>query len=361
MRIQDLENPQFILPTYETRQTLHIMGPPGGGKSDVARTTFPKVLSQHYGEEFGVVVVDMPSIDAVDFRGFCIPTKDADGNATSIFTRSGLMPTKAYLAEHPRGVIVLEEKNAADNLTNKAANMVTLERRFGDFKLPEGWWVVALSNRQVDRSGAGKPLMHSINRECVVELDFNIEDYTKYWERTGMHPYGIAFAKQQAGVFATEVPKEARPFCTPRSYTFAWNWLTAASDGDINNIVTGTIPQSAVAGYIGEGAAANMFAFLACKDELPTIEEVIASPLTAKVPSDSRLDAVYMVVQNCVHHVDSDNVDSLWKYIERLPKEIQTSAAVSFIDKSNGTLMNSATLGKWISENKALVAATLKN
>jgi hypothetical protein len=360
MKISHLENKEFIIPSYETRQTLHIMGPPGGGKSDVARNVFPEVLSKHYGEDFGVVIIDMPSIDAVDFRGFCIPTKDAEGNATSIFTRSGLMPTKQYLDAHPRGIIVLEEKNAADNLTNKAANMVTLERRFGDYKLPEGWWVVALSNRQADKSGAGKPMMHSINRECIVELDFNMEDYTSYWERTGMHPYGVAFAKQQAGAFAVEVPKEARPFCTPRSYTFAWNWLTAASGGDINNIQTGVIPQETIAGYIGEGAAANMFSFLSVKDELPTIEEIIASPKQAKLPSDGRLDAVYMVMQNCVHHVDADNVSQLWDYVERLPKEIQTSAAVAFINKTNGTLLNAPALGDWIAKNRALVAATLR-
>jgi hypothetical protein len=270
------------------------------------------------------------------------------------------MPTQQYLDKFPRGMLVLEEKNAGDSLTLKALNQLTLERRFGEHTLPDGWWVVCLSNRVSDKSGAAKPMMHSINRECVIDLEFNMDDYTKYWERNStMHPYGIAFGKQNAGAFAVEVPKEARPFCTPRSYTFAWNWLAAAAQGDMNHIPTDDISQSAVAGYIGQGASAQLFAYLSVKDELPTIEEIITNPKTAKAPSPERLDAAYMVMQNCIHHIDANNVDKIWTYIERLPKEIQTSCATACIEKTKGSLLNNASLGKWVANNKALIADTL--
>ena len=358
MKISQLESKGFLLPTYATGRTLHIMGGPGGGKSDVARISFKKTLEEHYGEEFGQVIIDMPSIDAVDFRGFCVPTKDSNGNPISFFTRSGLMPTEDYIAKHPRGMVVLEEKNAGDTLTNKAANMVTLERRFGDHKLPEGWWVVCLSNRVSDKSGASKPMMHSINRECVVELEFHMPDYTTYWEKTEMHPYFVAFAKQNAAVFATEVPAEAKPFCTPRSFTSAAEWMNFASSGDIDALPMNDISRSAVAGFIGDGAAATLFAFLKLKDELPSIEAILEDPKTAKVPS--RMDAVYMVMQNVIHHSEPDNVDVLWTYMERLPLEIQTSACVALLDKTKGALLNTKALGNWIKNNRALIANTLK-
>ena len=362
MRISQLVNPEFIVPTYLTGQALHIMGAPGGGKSDITRLEFPRVLSAALGEEFGVVVLDGPGLDAPDVQGFCVPTKGEDGKLTSIITRSAHMPTTQFLEQFPRGVLVIEERNAADQLTQKALNQVVLERRFGKHYLPKGWMVVSLSNRVVDKSGASRPMMHSINREMTIDLAFNIEDHTVYWERTGMHPYGIAFAKQNVGAFALEVPSEPRPFCTARSYTFAWNWLTQAGLAQklgTDDVVTSETAQAAVAGYIGEGASATLFAYLSVKDELPTIAEIISDPLNAKAPSVERLDAVYMVMQNCIHHVDGKNVDSIWQYIERLPKEIQTSAASSCIKKTGGALLNNKRLGKWITENRALVADTL--
>lgn len=359
MRISQLTSPEFVVPTYATGTTLHVMGGPGGGKSDTARKDFPRMLSEHYGEEFGMLVLDVPGLDAVDIRGFCVPTKNERGEPVSFFTRSGLMPTEEYLAAYPRGIVVLEEKNAGDPLTNKALNQVTLERRFGDHKLPDGWWVVALSNRVNDKSGAMRPMMHSINRECVVELEFVMADYTTYWEKSGLHPYGIAFAKNNAGVFATEVPAEAKPFCTPRSFTFAWNWLLEAAGGDVENVPTSQVAQAAVAGYIGEGTAAQMFAYLDVMDELPTMEQILNSPTTCKVPDS--LSATYMVMQNCVHHVESGNVDTMWKYVERLKKEIQTSCATAMIEKTGGTLMNSQALGNWVANNRALISSTVGN
>tara|TARA_R110002167_G_scaffold117114_3_gene292813 strand:- start:7209 stop:8225 length:1017 start_codon:yes stop_codon:yes gene_type:complete len=335
------------------------MGAPGGGKSDVTREGFKSVLEQHYGEEFGMVVIDVPGIDAVDVRGFCVPTKDDEGRPISFFTRSGLMPTKQYLAKHPRGLVVLEEKNAGDALTIKALNQVTLERRFGEDKLPDGWWVLALSNRVSDKSGASRPMMHSVNREMVVELEFVMDDYVSYWERTGMHPYAVAFAKNNAGVFATEVPAEAKPFCTPRSFTFAWDWLRAAGDGSVESIPTSGIAKSAVAGFIGAGAAAQMFAYLKVADQLPTMAEILAAPATAKIPRVTDLSANYMVMQNCVHHTSTTNTDTIWQYVERLQPELQTSAAASMFKKSNGALLNSERLNKWVQNNRALISDTI--
>ncbi len=72
------------------------------------------------------------------------------------------------------------------------------------------------------------------------------------------------------------------------------------------------------------------------------------------------LSAVYMVMQNCVHNVNEDNVEPIWTYIERLPKEVQTSAMTSCLKKTNGTLLNSDKLNKWIANNRALVAETVR-
>jgi hypothetical protein len=121
-------------------------------------------------------------------------------------------------------------------------------------------------------------------------------------------------------------------------------------------IVTNFVHQEFVAGFIGDGQAAEVFAYLKCADQLPTIEQIEKAPDTCKCPD--RLDAAYAGVQLCLHHAHADNIDSLWRWTERLPLELQTSAATSLLEKSGGALLNSKRLGTWIANNRALVLQT---
>lgn len=133
-----LELQKSAVDLYESGTALHLVGPPGVGKSDSIKNEVRAALSAHYGEEFGYHDCLLPTVDAPDIRGFLIPTKDAEGKATSFFTRSAILPSREYLKAHPKGIMLLDERNAADLLTQKAVAPAVLSRRFGDEYLPEG-------------------------------------------------------------------------------------------------------------------------------------------------------------------------------------------------------------------------------
>lgn len=361
MLMKDLNKPQTIINWYESDTALHLIGPPGCGKTTVAEIDFPKMLSEHYGEEFGMWSETCTTVDAPDVRGFLVPSKDENGKGISYFTRPAIMPGEKYLAKHPRGLLVLDERSQAQLLTQTALGPVVLSKKFGEHVLPPGWRVVSTSNRLSDKSAVIRPPMHLINREATVEVDFDIDSSAHWWERNDMHPMGVAFAKAHPGIFVSVVPSEPRPYNTPRSYTMAWEFLkhVAGTDNDGNpnmKIVTDHISQEFVAGFIGDGSATELFAFLKVADDLPTIEEILAKPDKAKCPD--RLDAAYAGVQLCLHHADAKNIDQIWQWTERLPLELQTSAAKSMLDRSGGALLNSKRLGKWITKNRALVLQT---
>jgi hypothetical protein len=113
-----------------------------------------------------------------------------------------------------------------------------------------------------------------------------------------------------------------------------------------------------VAGSVGDGTAAQMFAFFKLHDKLPDIEDIEKDPMKAKCPD--QLDAAYAAVQICIHYAKATNVDKLWTYVERLPKELQVSAAVSLVKKSGGMLINSKNLGQWVAKNRALITNVLE-
>jgi len=367
MRILDLIK---VFPDlYESRTAVHLMGPPGVGKSDVLKYDIRAVLSQKYGEEFGFCgdaeeAWLLPTLDAPDIRGFLVPSKDPHtGEATSYFTRSPLFPSEEYLKKHPRGIFVLDERNAADLLTQKATAPIILSKLFGTRQLPEGWMVVSCSNRIADRAGAIRPPMQLTNRECIIPIDVDVVSWAIWAERNGIHPMPIAFAKKMPGAaFVDAVPAADGPFSTARSFTAAAKFLAIKAGLDKNGHVNMALPsdpltQQVVAGNVGDGTAAQMFAFFKLHDKLPDVEDILKDPSKALCPD--QLDAAYAAVQLCIHYAKSDNVDKLWQYIERLPRELQVSAAVSLSRRTGGTLINSKALSAWISKNRALVINVL--
>lgn len=361
MLMKDLCKPGTIINWYESNTALHLIGPPGCGKTTVAVNDFPRMLSEHFNEEFGIREEVCTTIDAPDVRGFLVPSKDKNGVGISYFTRPAIMPSQEYLDKHPRGIMVLDERSQSQLLTQTALGPVVLNSQFGEFKLPSGWRVVSTSNRLSDKSAVIRPPMHLINREATVEVDFDIDSSAHWWEKHGMHPMGVAFAKAKPGTFAKDVPAEPKPYNTPRSYTMAWDFLKNVAgtdpDGHPNmKIVSDHVSQEFVSGFIGEGTATELFAFLKVADDLPTIEQILKNPKKCKAPD--RLDAAYAGVQLCLHHATAKNIDKIWEWTERLPLELQTSAAKSMLEKSGGQLLNSPRLGKWIAKNRALVLQT---
>ena len=361
MRIRDITTANVLAPWYATDTAMHLVGAPGCGKTSICQHEIPEILSRAINQEVVTVVERATTIDAPDVRGFLVPAKDKDGKGISYFTRPGIIPSEDFLRAHPVGIYILDERSQAQLLTQTALAPVVLDKEFGEHKLPRGWRVISTSNRLSDKSGVVRPPMHLINRETTIEVDFDIDSAAFWWEKNGMHPMGVAFAKAQPGVFATEVPSEPKPFCTSRSYTSAWKFLAEVAgvdnDGHPNmNIKTDHVIQEFASGYIGEGMSAQMFAFLKVADQLPTIQQILKDPKNAKCPD--RLDAAYAAVQLCLHHAEPANVDKIWDYAERLPVELQTSAARSLLEKSGGTLLNTKALGAWVAKNRALIINT---
>jgi len=349
---------------YDDRATVHMLGAPGIGKSSLSKQV-ADILGEKYGEPFGYVDVVMPTIDAPDIRGFLVPTKDEHGNATSYYTKSPIIQQIEDTGLE-RGVLMLDEFAQAEMLTAKAAAQIILDHKIGEHDIPEGWWVMMASNRSKDKAGANRMLSHIVNRVITVNVDSDIESWSVWANNQGVHPMTMAFAKARPGIiFTDEVPANAdSPYATPRSYTRAMTYLTRKAgtdlDGNLNmSLPSDPISNEVVSGYIGSGAASELFAFLKVADIIPTIEEMLADPERCKLPDGSRLDGAFAVSSMISHYANATNVDKLWIVCERLPVELQTSTALTMLKSTGGKLMNSKALSDWISRNRTLISTSM--
>ena len=109
-------------------QPVCLWGAPGIGKSQIVQQT---AAAQ------GLVCHDVRAVllDPVDLRG--LPHVNGDGRAHWAIPE--------FLPQQGSGVLFLDELNRAPTLVQNACFQLVLDRRLGEYVLPDGWRVVAAS------------------------------------------------------------------------------------------------------------------------------------------------------------------------------------------------------------------------
>lgn len=350
---------------YEAGMPTHVKSAPGMGKSDMVRMVREQ-LSKRYGEEFGLIEYHLSQMDAPDVRGYNIPHKVEGGHPVSMFTKSDII--RAIEATGlARGILFFDERAQADHLVQKAVAPVVLDHKVGEWPLPRGWWIVSASNRTSDRAGANRELSHLINREIQMEMKFDLDGWVAWAAGHDLHPMVIAFAQSRPDLFVSEVPNDQRPFQTPRSLSRMGTWLRNVVGNNPDGTPSWHVPSAkenpavaaVIQGFIGEGSAVELAGYSSVAEYLPTKDELLNDPMKAKLPPPNEIGAHYACLQFAIYHSDASTVGQTFKYIQRLKKEMQVSAAKALLDRSGGALLNDPALGKFISENRALIVSTL--
>lgn len=122
---------QYRHPVLRRRATM-LWGTRGVGKSSIVR---------QLAAEFGVPLVDLrlTTIEPVDLRGAIFAD---DRQARTVWFPPEFLPGP----DQPEGILFLDELTAADQRLQISAYSLILDRRVGDYRLPDGWFVVAAGN-----------------------------------------------------------------------------------------------------------------------------------------------------------------------------------------------------------------------
>jgi hypothetical protein len=324
------------------RLAIELVSGPGIGKSAAVHQA-AELVSKRIGQPVGVKTFMLTTVEPPDVRGFGLPGRDSDGSAIMQYTKAPWMPRTG---DPTHGFTFLDEFGQANPDVAKPSAELFHSGRVGESQLPITNMVVAASNRESDRSGVGRGLAFIDNRKCRIVIEPNLDAWAMWAERNGIHPLAVAFAKFKPGlVFQDSIPSKPGPFCTPRTLV------------KVSHLMGKLRMESfieAATGYLGEGAGAELVAFMRVAEQLPKFEDIVAAP--DKVPVPTRPDATYAAMQMLSHRVCAKTAVPVFKYLKRFPEEFQV-AGLKATFRRVPELVQTPDFGKWLVENKSLVAA----
>ncbi len=155
-----------------------------------------------------------------------------------------------------RGVLFLDEINAALPQVAAAAYQLILDRRLGDYVLPAGWSIFAAGNRLGDRGVTYAMPAPLANRFTHIELEPSLDDWLHWAAQNGVDARLQGFLRQRADLLF-DFPKQANvhAFPSPRSWAFADRALRKFADD-------AELLEAALIACVGEVAGTLFFAYL---------------------------------------------------------------------------------------------------
>jgi MoxR-like ATPase len=240
-------------------QSVLLLAPPGVGKSDVVR--------QAAASE---------GLECKSLLGTQIAPEDVSGVPRIVGERSVFCPPRVLLPENAgKFCLFLDELPACAPDVQKAFYSLLLERRIGEYLLPEGTWVVAAGNRAEDKALVRTISSALVNRVLILNVRIDVPEWLA-WAQSGVRGDIIAFIEENPEALLRPVPDKPVPFSTPR----AWASLSRALDlVSQRGKLTGPLVRALAVGRVSEDDARRFAAAWTGDGEAVALEDRLALKL----------------------------------------------------------------------------------
>jgi hypothetical protein len=242
------------------KRPIFLWGAPGIGKSEIVSQITDSLSNSH------LIDIRLSLWEPTDIKG--IPYFDSN-SGTMVWGAPSELPSEEFAAQFDHIVLFLDEMNSAAPSVQAAAYQLILNRRVGQYKLPDNVMIVAAGNREADKGVTYRMPAPLANRFIHLELAVSFDDWFQ-WSvvnniNTDVVGY-LTFAKKDLYDFDPRSP--SRSFATPRSWTFVSELL----DDDLDEATTTDL----VAGAVGEGLALKFMAHRKVASSMPNPSDILA-------------------------------------------------------------------------------------
>jgi hypothetical protein len=252
-------------------------GPPGVGKSQMVAQT----AARHNAP---VIDVRLSQMEPSDLRG--IPFRVGEHVEWAV---PAMLPNTER--HGTSGILFLDEITSAAPTVSAAAYQLILDRRLGEYRVPDGWAIFAAGNRQGDRGVTYSMPAPLANRFQHFEVETHLDDWVAWAYRNGIDERIVAFLRFRPELlFDFDPAHNPVAFPSPRSWEFAHRALQKFTDNDKALL-------GALQGCVGPAAGIELKAFMDNLDNLPDIDAIVRGEA---VPVPREIDLQYAVASALV-------------------------------------------------------------
>lgn len=287
---------------------IMLRGAPGVGKSTIVRE-----IAERLGIEF--IDVRLAQLERVDFCG--LPSVE-DGttkwNVPSIWPRD----------KKSKGILMLDEITSAPSDLQIAAYQLVLDRQISNsnYKLPDGWYVIAAGNRTSDRAIVKTMSSALANRFMHFEVDANAEDWYKWAVQHNIHPSVTGFIKFRPALLSKMDGQNLEcGWPSPRSWEKVSNIIPLFESNE-------EVLRKAIYGLVGPGAGVEFMEFHRTAKKFGDVLEMLTNPKAAiEIPTKADekcafIAAVnYMLWSGNTEADDKKRVDGFYRIINELSSD----------------------------------------
>ena len=323
-----------------SRSVVCLEGSPGIGKSSIVEMIAGAL-------ELPLYVINLPNHECTDLTG--LPWYDRDTHQTR-FAPPAMLPTRP-------AVVFLDEITAADTATKKAAQRLILERRIGDYRLPEGSVLICAGNLAAHRSGATAVNMALDNRMIHVPIRASFADFEAWaldapvrphtlrpvdpyldlstGESTRLlplqalahrsHPTVLAYTRRRPShldSFAEARDRGESAYATPRSWGTVSRLLQAHDE--LGTDASLPMLEAAIHCTVGHAIGAEFVTYMREAMTMPDPSVVDKDPMHAPIPGEGDLANVgtaFAFITLLAATLTPDNVDNRIEWLARCPGE----------------------------------------
>ena len=253
---------------------VFIWGPPGIGKS---------ALVEKFAESVG--------LPCVSLLGSQLAPEDIIGIPQIVGEVSTFRPPRMIARTEPY-CLFLDELNGCSQEVQKAFYSLILEKRIGEYHLPQGSVIIGAGNRSQDGAIVKTMSTALINRMFHVQLQPDVNQWLDWGYENGLHPWVLEYIAQRPDHLFSHPPKTEEPYSTPRS----WHMLSDALKEWGENITRDELKTLAY-GCLTASHAGQFLAFTKQTESKFFLEELIKGTRKWPAKPEDR-DVLYFVAQS---------------------------------------------------------------
>ena len=245
---------------FKKKRPIFMWGPPGIGKSDIVGQVTNELPKSK------LIDIRLSLWEPTDIKG--IPYYAANDNVMA-WAPPQELPTAEMAKKYDYIVLFLDEMNSAAPAVQAAAYQLILNRKVGQYVLPDNVLIVAAGNREADKGVTYRMPAPLANRFVHIELAVDFDDWFAWAVNNNVHNDVVGyltFSKKDLYDFDPKSP--SRSFATPRS----WSFVSELLEDELDEETTTDL----VSGAVGEGLGIKFVAHRKVAASMPNPTDILS-------------------------------------------------------------------------------------